>query len=202
MTLPRWVAAAVDFVSEEYVKLMLRFHGVHRRYDRVIILEDARATGPSLSNALVQASRAHRVDLLILAHGLPGRVIGHNGVPIGPETWEPLLEAARENPRLLNLRAVWQMNCYGVTLAPMWRDLGAVSVNGSVGVNWLPEPSLSLFLRAWLRGEPFSRAVVHSSSTAERVWRQVYRSQAPLTPHPRICSSRQVVYGEESTHRH
>ena len=187
----------IDFVAEEYTKLALRLHGVWRAYDRVIILEDARATGPDLSAALVAASRTHRVDLLILAHGKPGQILGYRGKPVGAETWEPLLAAYRENRRLLRLRAVWQMNCYGVSLTHMWRELGAISVNGSIGVNWLPEPSLSLFLRAWLRGETFSRAVVHSSSRAERLWSKLYRPGVESTPHPRIRSSRQVVVGEE-----
>ena len=44
--LPRWAMAAIDWATEEYAKLLLRLLGAHRRYDRVIILEDAAATLP------------------------------------------------------------------------------------------------------------------------------------------------------------
>src|SRR5690554_772158 len=70
--LPRLVTQAIDFVTEEYAKLLLRFYGAYRRYEQVIILEDERATGPELVGALTQASRDHTIDLLLLVHGRPG----------------------------------------------------------------------------------------------------------------------------------
>ncbi len=155
VALPRWMMAAIDFVTEEYAKLALRWHGVHRHYQRVIILEDERANGSDLRAVLIAASRTHRVDVLILAHGLPGRVIGFRGEQqVGEETFAPLRSAFARQPDLLDLRMVWQMNCFGASLIALWRELGAQVVNGSIGVNWLPEPALSLFLRAWLDGRP------------------------------------------------
>lgn len=195
---PAWVAAAVDFVSEEYVKLALRLYGVYRRYDRVVILEDARATGPDLRAALVALSRTHRVDLLILAHGEPETIIGYKGLRIPAASFRPLLDAYRSDPALLNLHVVWQMNCYGASLVQMWRDLGAQAVNGSAGVNWMPEPTLTLFLRRWLRGEPFARAVAESSRRAEAVWRPVYRPGSDRATHPRVLSSRPVIAGRDA----
>ena len=91
---------------------------------------------------------------------------------------------------------VWQMNCYGASLVDTWRALGARAVNGSVGINWLPEPSLSLFLRGWLAGHPFSQAVAHSSRLAERTWSLVYRGENVARKHPRLASSAQLVWGE------
>lgn len=197
LNLPAPVRALVDFVAEEYAKFSLRLLGVWRRYDKVILLEDARATGPDLRAALVDASRTHRVDLLVLAHGLPGIIVGYNGLHVGAETFGPLLREYQGDATLLNLRVVWQMNCYGATLVPMWRALGARTVNGSVGVNWLPEPTMTLFLRRWLRGEPFSCAVERSAARAERVWRPIYRSGKDRSLHPRLRSSRAIVYGED-----
>ncbi len=198
VSLPPWVTRVVDFVAEEYVKLALRYHGVYRRYDRVLILEDARATGPDLRAALVGLSRTHRVDLMILAHGAPGQIIGHDGKPIGRETFLPLLEEKRRDPARVRLRMVWQMNCYGASLAGYWRALGAVAVNGSGGVNWLPEPTLSLFLRKWLRGAPYSEAVHDSATRAERAWRRIYRSRPGKPLHPRLAESRTMILGEET----
>jgi hypothetical protein len=197
VSLPGQATTLIDFVAEEYAKLILRLHGVYRRYDRVVILEDERANGADLAAVLIAASRTHCVDLLILAHGLPGQIVGFlDNVRIGKETFAPLLNAYRQQPDLLNLRMVWQMNCYGASLVETWRALGAQAVNGSVGVNWLPEPSLSLFLRRWLAGQPFSHAVAHSNRLAERLWSLVYRSGETGGKHPRLASSAQIIWGE------
>lgn len=195
--LPSWMPPVIDFVAEEYVKLALRLHGVYRAYDRVLILEDARATGPDLRAALIGLSRTHTVDLMILAHGLPGQIIGYKGKPIGEETFAPLLAAYRSNPQSVRLRMVWQMNCYGASLIGYWRELGAAAVMGSSGVNWLPEPTLSLFVRKWLRGASFSEAVYTSATRAEREWHAVYRARHGAPLHPRLASSRPIIAGDD-----
>jgi hypothetical protein len=196
VALPRWTMAVIDFVAEEYAKLVLRWHGVHHLYPRVIFLEDERANGSDLAATLIAASRTHRVDVLILAHGLPGRVTGFRGEQqVGEETFGRLRSAFTRQPDLLDLRMVWQMNCFGASLVSSWRDLGAQVVNGSIGVNWLPEPALSLFLRAWLNGRPYSQAVVGSTQRAEKVWSLFYRRSDDGCKHPRLVSSGQVIAG-------
>lgn len=203
MTLPRWAMALIDWVSEEYTKLALRVHGVHRRYDRVVILEDEHANGPELAQALVRLSPTHRVDLLLLAHGLPGQVVGFCGREmVGPDTFNALRAVRAADPGALDLRVVWQMNCYGASLVPVWVELGADAVNGSVGVNWLPEPTLSLFLHAWLAGRPFSEAVARSHHRAHRAWRRVYRPRPGGHDHPRLASSRVYVAGRSDPDFH
>jgi hypothetical protein len=194
--LPAWATALIDFATEEYAKLLLRLLGAHRAYARIEILEDARATGPALVDALVDCSRAHVVDVLLLVHGHPGALVGYRGqVSVGAETFEPLLAASTRNPALLNLRMVYGVNCYGATLAPTWLALGAQVVNGAVGVNWLPEPSLAVFLRNWLAGRPYSQAHAASHRTALRWGRRVWRDLAPGQDHPRIAGSRQAIFG-------
>ena len=194
--LPHWATQVIDFVTEEYAKLLLRLYGAYRRYNRVIILEDDLATGSHLVEALVSASRDHRVDLLLLVHGHPQALVGYRGkVSVGMETFEPLLAAYRADPTLLDLRMVFGLNCYGVSLAPTWLALGAQAVNGAVGVNWLPEPSLSVFLRNWLKGRPFSQAVQRSHEVALRWGRRVWRSRAGGQDHPYIAGSRQAIFG-------
>ncbi|RME62720.1 MAG: hypothetical protein D6790_05840, partial [Caldilineae bacterium] len=54
MELPKWLMGLIDYVTEEYAKLLLRLLGAYRRYDRVVILEDAQATGDHLSRTLVE----------------------------------------------------------------------------------------------------------------------------------------------------
>lgn len=196
LKLPRWLMAAIDFTTEEYAKLLLRLYGAYRRYDRVIILEDEHANGPELATALLSASVHHRVDLLLLVHGQAGFLVGYQGKRfVGPETFGPLTAAYRRNPAMLDLRMVYGLNCHGVTLAAAWLALGAKVANGAVGVNWFPEPSLSTFLRSWLRGEPYSIAVSRSNILANRFWRRILPRRAPV--HPWILSSRQIVYGAQ-----
>ena len=194
--LPKIATDAIDFVTEEYAKLLLRLYGAYRRYARVIILEDERATGPELAGALKEASRHHTVDLLLLVHGRPGALVGCRAkTDVGPETFQPLLAARRQDPTLVNLRMVFGLNCYGASLAPVWMALGAKAVNGAVGVNWLPEPSLSIFLRNWLGGETFGTAFQRSHHTALRWGAKIWPVAADGSDHPRIAGSRQAIFG-------
>lgn len=194
--LPRWANTVVDYVTEEYAKLLLRAYGAYRRYARVILLEDELATGPQLAATLREASRTHQVDLLLLVHGYPHALVGHLGkVAVGPETFEPLLAAQRADPTLLDLRMVYGVNCYGASLAPTWLALGAKVTNGAVGVNWLPEPSLSIFLRNWLNGKPFSQAVERSHRAALHWGAVIWRPDANGHDHPHIAGSRQAIFG-------
>jgi hypothetical protein len=194
--LPRVATQAIDFVTEEYAKFLLWLYGAYRRYEQVIILEDERATGPDLVAALTQASRNHIVDLLLLVHGRPGALVGCRAqVNVGAETFQPLVEAYKQDPTLVDLRMVFGLNCYGATLAPTWLALGASVVNGAVGVNWLPEPSLSVFLRNWLGGYTFSEALQRSHQTALRWAAWLWPAAADGSDHPRIAGSRQAIFG-------
>ena len=187
----------IDWTTEEYAKLLLRALGAHRRYDRVVILEDADATGPKLAAALLDCSAAHQVDVLLLVHGLAGQLVGHRGQEhVGAETFEPLLDAYRADPSTLKLRMVYGVNCHGVSLASTWLALGAQVVNGAVGVNWMPEPSLFVFLRGWLGGQPYSVALARSHRAANRFWRRIWRADAAGRDHDFIRGSRQVIFGQ------
>ncbi len=194
--LPAWAMDAIDFVTEEYAKLLLWRYGAYRRYVRVVILEDAHATGPQLRDALLELSRTHTVDLFLLVHGRPGALVGHRAkVDVGSETFEPLLAAYRRDSGVVDLRVVYGLNCFGAGLAPIWLALGARAVNGAVGVNWLPEPSLSIFLRNWLGGRTFAEAVLRSHRIAIRWGRRLWRPTRSGGDHPKIAGSRQAIFG-------
>jgi hypothetical protein len=197
LKLPQWVMNTIDYATEEYAKLLLRWHGAYGRYDRVVVLEDAQATGPQLAAALLTTSLTHTVDVLLLVHGHEGQLVGHRGRErVGRETFDALLAAYRRDSTALDLRMVYGLNCYGLSLAPTWLALGARVANGSPGVNWFPEPSLSVFLRNWLRGAPYSTAVVAANTAANHWWGKLLKSQGDEA-HPWINSSRQVVFGRE-----
>jgi len=202
LLLPDWAMAVVDWVTEEYAKMLLHLYGAHRRYDRVILLEDARATGAMLAETLLSASQTHTLDLLLLVHGENGVLVGYRGKEfVGAETFSALRAAYCDDPTSLDLRAVYGLNCYGLSLAWNWMALGAKVANGAAGVNWFPEPSLSVFLRNWLRGEPYSKAVQYSNESANRWWRRILPSHA-TADHPWIASSRQVIVGQRDVTIH
>jgi hypothetical protein len=196
INLPQWAMDIIDYASEEYAKGLLRLFGAYQRYDRILILEDQQATGPELANALLSTSQTHRVDLLLLVHGHEGCLVGYRGKEmVGADTFQRLRNAYDQNRQALDLRMVYGLNCYGASLANTWIELGAEVVNGSVGVNWFPEPSLSVFLRNWLGGQPFSRSVRRSNRRANQIWYRLLRS-TPRQAHPWIVSSRQIVFGQ------
>ncbi len=194
--LPPAATQTIDFVTEEYAKLLLRLYGAYRRYDQVIILEDEHATGPELVKALTQASHDHTVDLLLLVHGRPGALVGCRAqVDVGAETFQPLIAAYQQDPTLIDLRMVFGLNCYGATLAPVWLALGAQTANGAVAVNWLPEPSLSIFLRNWLGGQTFGTALQRSHQAALHWASWIWPAAADGSDHPKIAGSRQAIFG-------
>jgi hypothetical protein len=200
LNLPQWAMNTIDFVTEEYAKVLLHVHGAYRRYHRVVVLEDEQATGAQLAAALLATSRTHTVDVLLLVHGHIGQLVGFRGTQrVGIETFDALLAAYRNDPKVLDLRMVYGLNCYGLSLASTWLDLGAQVVNGAPGVNWFPEPSLSVFLCNWLGGRPYSEAVVASNTTASRWWGKLLKPSKdhPDQEHPWILSSRQVVFGKK-----
>jgi hypothetical protein len=199
LKLPQWAMTAVDFSTEEYAKELLHLYGAYRRYDRVVVLEDAHATGPELAGALLNLSPTHQIDVLLLVHGHNGELVGYQGKHrVGAETFGRLQALYDADPACLDLRIVYGLNCFGLSLAQTWLALGAKSANGAFGVNWFPEPSLSVFLRRWLGGASYSQAVIASNTTANRWWRRIlgWFDRTPAgAAHPWIESSRQIVFG-------
>lgn len=196
LNIPAWAMTAVDFVTEEYAKLLLWLLGAHRRYDRVVILEDSQVTNERVYSALLELSMEHRVDLLLLVHGQKQCLVGYRGEGyIDGGLFNPLLDAYRQDPSILDLGIVYGVNCYGATLAPTWLALGADAVNGAVGVNWFPEPSLSLFLARWLNGATYSESVETSFRWARRVGKVIWPDSRPGCEDAHLTGSQQIVYG-------
>lgn len=198
LNLPQWSMNVIDFVTEEYAKVRLWQLGAYRIYDRVVILEDEKANGEEMAHALLSLSRTHRIDQLLLVHGQERSLVGYRGkAHIGDAVFAPLLAAYAADPAVLDLRMVYGVNCFGASLAPVWLQLGATAVNGAIGVNWLPEPSLSLFLKRWLGGAPFSDAVIYSHTWALKIGKRLWPDRANGEEDPHIVGSRQLIYGQQ-----
>jgi hypothetical protein len=196
--LPQWASRALDRSSQAYARAAVVLQA-RRHYDRIVVLEEEQATAAHLWQALLEAGDA-TVDVLLLVHGQTGYACGHGDNQVGADFFAGLRRLRAVGLASFRLRAVYQMNCYGQSLAPEWLSLGAQAVNGAVGVNWLPEPSLSVFLRSWLGGQTFEQAVQRSYRAASRVLGLVWRPQnnraAARHPHDKIASSRMEVFGD------
>jgi hypothetical protein len=201
--LPPWLSQAMDRFSQGYARTAVWLQA-RRHYNRIVVLEEEDATAARLWQALLDAGDA-TVDVLMLVHGQPGYACGHGDNQVGADFFAGLRDLRAAGLAPFHLRAVYQMNCYGETLAPEWLSIGAQAVNGSEGVNWLPEPSLSVFLRRWLGGQPFGEAVQRSYRAASRMLGLVWRPQPGRAgvrqPHDKIASSRMAVYGDERLRR-
>lgn len=110
------------------------------------------------------------VDLYIFSHGSPGSFRVSRGT-YGDNTLisSRYLEAKVEP---LNLRMVWQCNCYGSTMNPTWRRLGAKVTGGSRYVNFFPT-RFRRFAQSWSRGMSYSKALVMAAK-ADRFWTHLY----------------------------
>lgn len=81
-------------------------------------------------------------DVFVFAHGSPGAFYAENG---------PVTLAALEGLGACGARFVWQTNCFGASLLPGWRKMGAVTAVGAARVNFFPSV-WSSFSRRWLTG--------------------------------------------------
>ena len=143
--LPPWTMAAIDWATEEYAKLLLRLLGAHRRYDRIVILEDDRATAQSLTGALVELSATHTVDQLLLVHGQERCLVGYRGREfVDAAAFDALLARYTKDNALLDLRVVYGVNCYRrqpcLHLAGAGRVRGQRRARGQLVARTEPEP--------------------------------------------------------------
>ncbi len=191
--LPSRVRRCLDFSTEEVAKRLLHWHNVSSAYDDVWILEDHRALPEELMSALLGASVRHTVDVLILAHGCPAGIVGWQGAVVGDSFFAEMQSWRERQAVSLRLRMVYTIACHSVHQMLAWRQLGAQVVNGISGENWLPEPTLSLFLRRWGRGQPFGVAATTAHHQAYR-WGTHVMGRHPLW-HKRLTTSQQCVVG-------
>lgn len=194
VTLPNWASRLMDWSTEEYVKRAVALQA-RRHYEQIVVLEDQEATAANLWRALTGAGDA-QLDVLLLVHGQPGYACGCKDHWVGADFFEALRQLRAAGLAPFRLRAVYQMNCYGQSLAGDWLSLGAHAVNGAVGVNWLPEPSLSVFLANWLGGQTFGDSVDRSYRVASRLLGQVWRPTLDGHPNEKIASSQMLVFGD------
>lgn len=155
--LRQWFKKVTDTALEE-AELTLNRYGAAApdTYGSVHILRNSTATLGELRSALFGATRAgHVVDLLILTHGSAEYIAADSG--IGPAE---IRRMRTDFGGPLNLRSVNMMSCVGGSLNPAWLDAGARTSAGTTGNNYLPEPTMHFFWKAWKGGQTFESAVL------------------------------------------
>ena len=191
--LPPALSRALDFWSEYGARALLSVLGAERHWQQIRILEDQRARPEELLSTLVGISQRTVVDLLVLAHGSPEGAVGWQGACLN-QAFLDELQAVRVGSGLsVHLGCVYTIACHSAHQADAWLAAGAQAVNGICGENWLPVPTLPLFLARWQTGATFGEAVLAAHLRTLR-WA---RTLAPGngTWHDRIEASRQMVAG-------
>lgn len=150
------------------------------RYDASAILRDCRYR--DLVEAL-DRFRAMRTDIAILAHGTKHGFILHDGLVRRSQ-----IAALGRHSR--NLRAVFQLNCWGRFLNETWLRAGARAVVGTRAIN-VQVVAYNEFFRAWTAGRSFRDAVSAANRAAgplggllrvaEHVAREALRIRADST---------------------
>jgi hypothetical protein len=124
-------------------------------FGSVTVLRNSTATYDDLKGKLIALSKEGRlIDLFVLTHGSDNEIAVGSGI-----TGEMIKRMRAEYGKPLSIRCVYMMNCKGSTLNQAWLDAGAKAVAGTIGNNYLPEPTNYFFWQNWKAGQPFETAV-------------------------------------------
>jgi hypothetical protein len=122
------------------------------KYDTVVVLQNSNFNAARVRTELTNLAPNYVVDVHVLSHGGNLTISGGGG-----SITETDIRDFATIPNL-NLRAVYQQNCFGSTLNDAWVAAGARVVTGSNLINSMPL-SYSSFLSRWLSGQSFANAV-------------------------------------------
>ncbi len=167
---PSWMPSLIknaiekflDQYLEEFEKWLNKFkESEGSLYNKVIILEDSKATFDNLKQSLLHLSNeGFMIDIFTLCHGGTNYLVGYNGISISGDQIKSI-RVSNKN-RKLPIRAVYQMNCYGATLNEAWLDLGAKVSSGTPGINYIPEPMMTFFWNFWKRGYNYNNTTTNA----------------------------------------
>lgn len=170
-------------LAQETVPLSLALEG----YDRAVLLHHETDAGPfevsaadekhasvvdtptfpNFTRQLVDLSDAgYEIDLYVFAHGTTGRFLTSKET-YGDSIWASAAAIENTIQKPLNLRAVWQCNCYGASLNPTWQKIGAQVTMGTRYVDFYPT-RFKGFAQAWAAGKPFGEALSESDTALVR----------------------------------
>jgi len=179
----------VNRLAQETVPLKLALDG----YDRSVLLhhdtyagpfkvsdEDAKhATAvdiPTKENLVKQLkdlqAGGYTTDLYVFSHGSTKNFRVSKGT-YGENATITAAYIESKITKPIDLRMVWQCNCYGSTMNPTWEKLGAKATAGSRYVNFYPT-RFSAFAERWAAGKPFATCLKEADTAVVRTPVQAY----------------------------
>jgi len=124
-------------------------------YSEVTVLRAGAATYQELKSNLLRLSQAKKItDVIILTHGGKDTIWVKSGI-----SGNDIRAIKTANGGPLTIRSVYMMNCVGASMNQAWLDAGARTSAGTIGNNYLPEPTTFFFWNNWKAGQPFETAV-------------------------------------------
>lgn len=146
----------------------------------VIILRDSTSTYDDLKRTLIAQTNAGKIiDVIVLTHGTGDYIAVTGGV-----TGAKIVAIKNELGRPLSIRAVYMMNCVGASLNQSWLDAGARVASGSMGNNYLPEPTTFFFWSAWKEGQSFGEAATSAYRKTVNLMNDAARGLVSALPIP------------------
>jgi GH24 family phage-related lysozyme (muramidase) len=149
-------------------------------FSDVVVLRDGTASYDDLKSKLIALSKDNKiVDLFILTHGT-GDLISVTGGIDGAK----IRAMKTENGKPLSLRSVYMMNCVGSSLNQAWLDAGAKTSCGTLGNNYLPEPTMFFFWQNWKDGQSFESAATSAYRKTINLMTSVVQALIDQLPFP------------------
>lgn len=196
LNLPPALSRALDYWSELGARAMLSALGADRYWQEIRVLEDQRAQPEELLSTFVGLGQRQTVaDLLVLTHGSPAGAVGWQGACLDQGFLDELRAVRTGYGLPVHLGCVYTIACHSAHQADAWLAAGAQAMNGILGENWLPVPTLPLFLAQWQRGATFGEAALTAHLQALH-WARSLAGRDP-TWRDRIEASRQMVAGRQ-----
>ena len=173
-------------VSVELADLLLRpCYGSMRK------LTDTNATRQRFVDAILQAARrpeVRAVDVVVVLHGSPGRLIFDNGAGKGDSVAAADLvpQLAPASPKL---RVLYSTACFGLSHAQAFVDAGFDAACGAIGECANGPAEYPQVLSMWAHGHTFKDSVNKGDDPATR---KIFDVIAKLSGFPKANSDKEI----------
>ncbi len=161
-----YIAEITDVALETASESFILGSGAPLVYDKVVILQDGDFRTSTIRTKLAELARDYEVDVHVLSHG------SEDGVGPSSRVTAQDIRALRTVANL-DIRAVYQMNCFGSELNGAWRAAGADVVNGADDINYLSLTYAPYLLR-WVAGQTFTSALDGSIDDLRAMYEMVF----------------------------
>jgi hypothetical protein len=161
---------AVDVTDaglETVATTMLQVAGVYDVYDEVVVLEDDAFNVSNVLDEIEALAENYQLDIHVLSHGSQS-AFGPTSNFTASSFFIPLQNMD------VQIRSVYQQNCYGSKLNQLWINSGALVVNGAKQINYMPT-GWGAFLLKWVSGKRFDSSVIGAYNEQRPIFKQIYK---------------------------